>query len=44
LIFLIFKGNDTPSKIEDMIINQAIIEFYDAYFHPFNGFSEERQR
>jgi len=44
LIFLIFKGNDTPSKIEDMIINQTIVEFYDAYFHPFNGFSEEQRQ
>jgi len=44
LIFLIFKGNDTPSKIEDMIVNQTIVEFYDAYFHPFNDFSDEQRQ
>ena len=38
LIFLIFKGNEMPSKIEDMLINQTIVEYYEAYFHPFNKF------
>ena len=41
LIFLIFKGNEMPSKIEDMLINQTIVEYYEAYFHPFNKFSDE---
>lgn len=40
LIFLIFKGNAAPSKIEDMIVNQIIVEYYEAYFHPFQCFSE----
>lgn len=40
LIFLIFKGNDIPSKIEDMIINQVTVEYYDAYFHPFHHYTE----
>ena len=39
LIFLIFKGNEIPSKIEDKIINQTIVEYYEEYFHPFTKFS-----
>ena len=39
LIFLIFKGNEAPSKIEDMLVNQAIVEYYEAYFNPFTSFS-----
>lgn len=41
LIFLIFKGSQEPSKIEDKIINQTIVEYYEAYFHPFEGFSQK---
>ena len=45
LIFLIFKGNEEPTKIEDKIINQTLVEYYEAYFHPFEKFSEkERER
>ena len=40
LIFLIFKGNEAPSKIEDMLVNQTIVEYYDAYFHPFEKFTD----
>ena len=40
LIFLIFKGNELPSKIEDMLVNQTIVEYYDAYFHPFENFTD----
>ena len=40
LIFLIFKGNEMPSKIEDMLVNQTIVEYYDAYFHPFDRFTD----
>ena len=43
LIFLIYKGNAFPSKIEDMIVNQTIVEYYDAYFHPFEKFTEEER-
>lgn len=39
LIFLIFKGSDQPTKIEDTIINQTIVEYFEAYFTPFEGFS-----
>ena len=39
LIFLIFKGNEAPSKIEDMLVNQTIVEYYEAYFHPFDSFT-----
>ena len=43
LIFLIFKGNEFPSKIEDMLINQTIVEYYEAYFHPFTKFTEKER-
>lgn len=45
LIFQIFKGAEMPSKIEDTIINQTIVEYFEAYFNPFEGFTdEERQK
>ena len=43
LIFLIFKGNAFPSKIEDMLINQTIVEYYEAYFNPFERFSDSER-
>ena len=43
LVFLIFKGNAFPSKIEDMIVNQTLVEYYDAYFHPFERFTEKQR-
>ena len=43
LIFLIFKGNEAPTKIEDMLINQTIVEYYEAFFHPFTSFSQEER-
>ena len=43
LIFLIYKGNAFPTKIENMIVNQTIVEYYDAYFHPFEKFTEEER-
>jgi hypothetical protein len=43
LIFLIFKGATAPSKIEDMVINQTLVEYYEAFFHPFNGFTDEEK-
>ncbi|GCB33650.1 TraG family conjugative transposon ATPase [Bacteroides faecalis] len=43
LIFLIFKGNEFPDKIEDMLINQTIVEYYEAYFHPFTRFSDKER-
>lgn len=43
LIFLIFKGSQPYSKLEDVIIDQTIIEYYQAYFHPFNGFTQEER-
>lgn len=39
LIFLIFKDNELPTN-EDMLVNQTIVEYYDAYFHPFEKFTE----
>ena len=43
LIFLIFKGNEAPTKIEDMLINQTIVEYYEAYFHPFTSFTQSER-
>ena len=43
LVFLIFKGNAVPSKIEDMLINQTIVEYYEAYFHPFENFTDKER-
>lgn len=43
LIFLIFKGNEAPSKIEDMLVNQTIVEYYEAYFHPFDKFTDDER-
>lgn len=43
LVFLIFKGNAVPSKIEDMLINQTIVEYYEAYFHPFESFTDKER-
>ena len=44
LIFLIFKGNQFPDKIEDMLINQTLVEYYDTYFHPFTHFNERERK
>ena len=43
LIFLIFKGNDPATKIEDKIINQTIVEYYQEYFHPFERFTADER-
>ena len=43
VIFLIFKGNGEPTKLEETIINQTLIEYFEEYFHPFNGFTEEER-
>ena len=43
LIFMIFKGDEAPSKIEDMLVNQTIVEYYEAYFHPFEAFTPDER-
>ena len=43
LIFLIFKGNEPATKIEDKIINQTIVEYYQEYFHPFEHFTADER-
>lgn len=43
LLFVIFKGDVLPSKIEDTIVNQVIVEYYEAYFNPFTEFTEEER-
>lgn len=44
LIFLIFKGNDLPSKIEEALIDQTIVEYYREFFTPFKGFDKEDRK
>lgn len=43
LIFLIYKGNQAPNKIEDLLVNQTIVEYYEEYFNPFHSFSTEQR-
>lgn len=41
LIMLIWKGNETvPTKIEELLIEQVIKEYYEAYFDGFNGYNK----
>lgn len=44
LIFQLFKGTEFPTKLEDAVINQTIVEYYEEYFHPFEGFNEEERK
>lgn len=44
LIFQLFKGAEYPTKLEDAVINQTIVEYYEEYFHPFEGFNEEERK
>lgn len=44
LIFQLFKGAEFPTKLEDAVINQTIVEYYEEYFHPFEGFKEEERK
>ncbi len=41
LVMLIWKGNSAvPSKIEELLIEQVIKEYYEAYFVGFKGYSK----
>lgn len=41
LIMLIWKGNSAiPTKIEELLIEQVIKEYYEAYFVGFNGYNK----
>lgn len=41
LIMLIWKGNDAiPTKIEELLIEQVIKEYYEAYFVGFKGYNK----
>lgn len=44
LIFQLFKGAEFPTKLEDAVINQTIVEYYEEYFHPFEGFNEKERK
>ncbi len=44
LIMLIWKGSGgSVSKTEDQLIEQVITEYYDAYFHGFNGYNASQR-
>ena len=41
LIMLIWKGNSAlPTKIEELLIEQVVKEYYEAYFVGFNGYNK----
>lgn len=40
LVFLMFVGNEFPTKIEDMVVSQTLSEYYEAHFHPFDSFTD----
>lgn len=44
LVFLIFKGNELPTKLEDTIIDQVLVEYYEAFFDKFDHFPEEARQ
>ena len=44
LIFLIFKGSQEPTKIEDTIINKVIVDYYREYFTPFKGYDDNERK
>ena len=44
LVMLIWKGNAAvPSKIEELLIEQVIKEYYEAYFMGFKGYSKTQR-
>lgn len=43
LILLIYAKEKPVSDIEELIVNQTIVEYYEAYFHPFEHYSEEER-
>ena len=44
LIFLIFKGAQEPTKIEETIINKVIVDYYREYFTPFKGYNDAERK
>ena len=43
LIFLIYKGQEEYSKVQETILNKVVFEYYEEYFHPFDGFSKQER-
>ena len=44
LIFLIYKGNSEYTKVQETILNKVVFEYYEEYFHPFEGYSEAERK
>ena len=44
LIFLIYIGEKAPDDVEELVVNQVIVEYYEAYFHPFEKFTEQERK
>ena len=44
LILLIWKGSDTKiTELEFRIVEQMVTDYYDAYFHGFDGYDPVQQ-
>jgi len=44
LIFLIYIGEKAPDDVEELVVNQVIVEYYEAYFHPFEKYTEQERQ
>ena len=44
LIFLIYIGEKVPDDVEELVVNQVIVEYYEAYFHPFEKYTEQERK
>jgi hypothetical protein len=44
LIFLIYIGEKVPDDVEELVVNQVIVEYYEAYFHPFEKYTEQERQ
>ena len=43
LIFLIYKGQEEYTKVQETVLNKVVFEYYEEYFHPFDGYSKEER-
>ena len=40
LILFIYLGENPVDSVEELIVNQVLVEYYEEYFHPFERFSD----
>ena len=43
LILFIYSKKKAVGDIEELIVNQTLVDYYEAYFHPFEKFSDEER-